>query len=72
MGIWGRNSRHLIGEFHESLEPGNYQLYIHPDNHNEMFDLDNNGEKRNWILEIHFIDRDLKIGGLRTIINLKK
>lgn len=60
----GEIAGHLIGEFpHESLEPGNYQLYIHPDNHNDMFDLDSNGEKRNWILEIHFIDRDLKIGG---------
>ena len=28
-----------------------------------MFDLDSHGEKRNWILEIHFIVRDLKIGG---------
>lgn len=60
----GEIAGHLIGEFpHESLEPGNYQLYIHPDNHNDMFDLDINGEKRNWILEIHFIDRDHKIGG---------
>ena len=60
----GEIAGHLIGEFpHESLEPGNYQLYIHPDNHNDMFDLDIHGEKRNWILEIHFIVRDLKIGG---------
>ena len=60
----GEIAGHLIGEFpHESLEPGNYQLYIHPDNHNDMFDLDSHGEKRNWILEIHFIVRDLKIGG---------
>jgi Xaa-Pro aminopeptidase len=60
----GEIAGHLIGEFpHESLEPGNYQLYIHPDNHNDMFDLDSNGEKRNWILEIHFIDRNQKIGG---------
>lgn len=60
----GEIAGHLIGEFpHESLEPGNYQLYIHPDNHNDMFDLDGNGEKRHWILEMHFIDRVHKIGG---------
>lgn len=60
----GEIAGHLIGEFpHESLEPGNYQLYIHPDNHNDMFTLDGNGEKRNWILEMHFINRAHKIGG---------
>jgi len=55
---------HLIGEFpHEKLEPGNYQLYVHPDNHNDMFLLDANGKKRHWILEIHFVDRKNEIGG---------
>ena len=60
----GEIAGHLIGEFpHERLEPGNYQLYVHPDNHNDMFLLDANGEKRNWILELHFVDRQRKIGG---------
>ena len=60
----GEIAGHLIGEFpHESLEPGNYQLYIHPDNHDNMLDLDGNGEKRHWILEMHFINRSHKIGG---------
>lgn len=60
----GEIAGHLIGEFpHEKLEPGNYQLYVHPDNHHSMFELDANGEKRNWILEIHFVDREKKIGG---------
>lgn len=55
---------HLIGQFpHERIEPDSYLLYIHPENHNSMFDLDKNGNKRHWILEIHFIDRDKKIGG---------
>ncbi len=60
----GEIAGHLIGEFpHERLEPGNYQLYVHPDNHNDMFLPDANGNKREWILEIHFIDKEKQIGG---------
>ncbi|TCI90568.1 M24 family metallopeptidase [Tenacibaculum sp. M341] len=60
----GEIAGHLVGEFpHEKLEAGSVQLYIHPDNHNNMFDLDANGEKRHWILEMHFVDRVNKIGG---------
>jgi Xaa-Pro aminopeptidase len=60
----GEIAGHLIGKFpHERLEPENYQLYVHPDNHNDMFELDSNGQKRNWILEMHFIDKENKIGG---------
>lgn len=55
---------HLIGQFpHERIEPDSYLLYIHPENHNSMFALDDKGQKRHWILEIHFIDSDKKIGG---------
>ena len=28
-----------------------------------MFDLDKNGNERDWILEIHFIDKEKEIGG---------
>ena len=60
----GEIAGHLIGEFpHEKLDPGNYGLYVHPENHNDMFLPDENGNKREWILEIHFVDRDKKIGG---------
>ena len=60
----GELAGHLIGEFpHERLEPGNYQLYVHPDNHNDMFSTDANGNKREWILELHFVDKEKKIGG---------
>jgi Xaa-Pro aminopeptidase len=60
----GEIAGHLIGEFpHEKLEPGNYKLYVHPDNHNDMFLPDANGKKRHWILEIHFVDRKNEIGG---------
>ncbi len=55
---------HLIGQFpHEKLEPENYGLYVHPKNPNDMFLPDVNGNKRHWILEIHFVDKEKQIGG---------
>ncbi|HTF05752.1 MAG TPA: M24 family metallopeptidase [Bacteroidia bacterium] len=60
----GQLAGHLIGHFpHERLEPKNYGLYVHPENPNDMFLPDANGNKRHWILEIHFVDREKKIGG---------
>jgi Xaa-Pro aminopeptidase len=60
----GQLAGHLIGHFpHEKLEPKNYGLYIHPENHNDMFLPDADGNKRHWILEMHFIDREKQIGG---------
>jgi Xaa-Pro aminopeptidase len=60
----GELAGHLIGEFpHERLEPGNYGLYVHPGNPNDMFLPDASGNQREWILEIHFVDREKKIGG---------
>jgi Xaa-Pro dipeptidase len=60
----GEIAGHLIGQFpHERLEPGNYGLYVHPGNPNDMFLPDANGNKRDWILEIHFVDRKREIGG---------
>jgi Xaa-Pro aminopeptidase len=60
----GEIAGHLIGHFpHERLEPGNFNLYVHPGNPNDMFLPDANGNKRHWILEIHFIDREKQIGG---------
>ncbi len=54
---------HLIGHFpHERLEPKNYGLYVHPENHNDMFLPDANGNKRHWILELHFVDIEKQIG----------
>jgi len=55
---------HLIGKFsHEKLEPNNYNLYVHPENHNDTFLPDANGNKRDWILEIHYVDREKQIRG---------
>ncbi|MEO8086700.1 MAG: M24 family metallopeptidase [Bacteroidota bacterium] len=60
----GQLGGHLIGHFpHERLEAKNYGLYVHPENHNDMFLPDANGNTRHWILEIHFVDRKNKIGG---------
>jgi Xaa-Pro aminopeptidase len=60
----GEIAGHLIGQFpHERLESGNHGLYVHPGNQNDMFALDAAGNKRNWILEIHFVDRVRQIGG---------
>ncbi len=55
---------HLIGNFpHELIQGEEVINYIHPDNHEKMRNLDKNGRPRDWILEIHFIDQEKKIGG---------
>ena len=60
----GEIAGHLIGQFpHERLEKDNYRLYVHPENHNDMFAPDADGKPRNWILEIHFVDKERQIGG---------
>lgn len=60
----GEIAGHIVGQFpHEKLEKENKTLYIHPDNHVSMQSKDTNGNFRNWILEIHLVDRELGIGG---------
>lgn len=55
---------HLIGVFpHERIAGDKITLYVHPQNPNRMRTLDANGRKRHWILEIHFVDRALGVGG---------
>jgi len=56
---------HIVGRFpHEQPDdPKDLCLDIHPDNHNSIFLLDKHGNKRHWILEIHFIDKINNIGG---------
>jgi Xaa-Pro aminopeptidase len=55
---------HLIGEFpHDPVLWEEIENYIHLDNHIPMRDPDKNGQPREWILEIHFINRELEIGG---------
>ncbi len=55
---------HLIGHFpHERIEGDKVTLYIHPGSSLKMRSLDEQGRKRHWILEIHFVDRKREIGG---------
>jgi Xaa-Pro dipeptidase len=55
---------HLIGQFpHEKLEKENKENYIHPKNHKLMTLPDIEGNKREWILEIHLVDKTKEIGG---------
>ena len=60
----GEIAGHIIGNYpHERLEKEDKTNYIHPNNPEDMFNKDKKGKVRNWILEIHFIDREKEIGG---------
>lgn len=60
----GPMAGHLIGHFpHERIAGDKVSLYIHPESHAPMRSLDEKGERRHWILEIHFVDREREIGG---------
>ena len=55
---------HLIGQFpHERIPEDKVTLYVHPGSDLKMRSLDENGQQRPWILEIHFVDREHEIGG---------
>jgi Xaa-Pro dipeptidase len=55
---------HLLGQFpHERIPGDKVSLYVHPDSHLRMRSLNEKGEERHWILEIHFVDRQRQIGG---------
>jgi Xaa-Pro aminopeptidase len=55
---------HIIGKFpHEQPDdPNDLCLDVHPDNHNDILQSDKQGNKRHWILELHFVDRKNNIG----------
>lgn len=55
---------HLLGQFpHEKIPGDMVTLYVHPNNPNKMRGLNAQGQERQWILEIHFVDRPRRIGG---------
>jgi len=56
---------HIVGKYpHEQpLDPQSLELDIHPDNPNDIFLYDEEGDPRHWILELQFIDRARGIGG---------
>jgi Xaa-Pro aminopeptidase len=55
---------HIIGHFpHEQPDdPNDLCLDVHPDNHTDILQLDKYGNKRHWILELHFVDSANNIG----------
>jgi Xaa-Pro aminopeptidase len=54
---------HIVGKFpHERIGANEIELYIHPKNDDLLSMPDANGEPRDWILEIHLVDREIKIG----------
>ena len=60
----GRIAGHLIGQFpHERIAEDKVTLYVHPESHLPMRSLNEKGQERHWILEIHFVDREREIGG---------
>jgi len=61
----GEIAGHIVGKYpHEQPEdPKSLELDIHPDNHDNIFLLDANGNPRHWILELQFIDKENEIGG---------
>lgn len=61
----GEIAGHIVGRFpHEQpADPKSWALDVHPDNPNDIFLPDANGNKRHWILEMHFVDKENKIGG---------
>jgi Xaa-Pro dipeptidase len=60
----GTIAGHLIGQFpHERIADDKVTLYVHPQSDLPMRSLNEKGEKRHWILEIHFVDRERQIGG---------
>jgi Xaa-Pro aminopeptidase len=61
----GEIAGHIVGKFpHEQpADPSSLELDVHPDNHNNMFLHDADGNQRHWILELQFIDKQNEIGG---------
>jgi Xaa-Pro aminopeptidase len=55
---------HIVGHFpHEQPDdPNDLCLDVHPDNNADILQLDKYGNKRHWILELHFVDRVNNIG----------
>jgi hypothetical protein len=60
----GAIAGHIVGKYpHEQpADPKSLELDVHPDNHDDMFLLDAAGNKRHWILELQFVDKEKEIG----------
>jgi Xaa-Pro aminopeptidase len=55
---------HIIGKYpHEQPDdPNDLCLDVHPSNNEDILQSDKIGDKRHWMLELHFIDRKNNIG----------
>lgn len=54
---------HLIGNFpHEKIIGDEQVHYLHPENDSRLLDRSAGNHERYWIYEIHFVDRELRIG----------
>jgi Xaa-Pro aminopeptidase len=55
---------HIVGHYpHEQPDdPNDLCLDVHPDNHTDILQLDKHGNKRHWMLELHFVDKENGIG----------
>jgi len=59
----GSIAGHLVGEFPHKVLPENRSVgYADANHHVPMRGLDSRGRIRHWILEIHFVDVDRRIG----------
>jgi len=61
----GEIAGHIVGKYpHEQpADPQSLELDVHPENHNDMFLPDADGNQRHWILELQFVDKENGIGG---------
>lgn len=60
----GTIAGHIVGEFpHAQLIPGREEHRIEAGNAKRMRDPDAHGKARNWILEIHLVDKTKSWGG---------
>ena len=58
------HSGHLVGEFpHELIDDERLHSYITPGNDAAMRTVDAAGRRCHWILEVHLVDRERRIGG---------
>ncbi len=55
---------HIVGHYpHEQPDdPNDLCLDVHPDNHQDILQLDKHGNKRHWMLELQFVDRANNFG----------
>ena len=59
----GEIAGHIVGQFpHERIGNNLIELYVHPKNNDLLSKPDEKGLQRNWILEIHLVDRAKNIG----------